>query len=242
MIVAIHQPNFFPWLGYFNKMAMSETFVVLDHVEGRWWSTWLTRNRVLSADQPKWLTLPVDRSGHGPVPVTGVRVQWDNRLAAGTLRVIEANYAKHPHFDEVFDLMRRAYARRPEHIAELNLSVIEELRRRFGLEHELVRSSDLLRVQPELQHLHGNDLLVAICRLVGADEYVAGEGCLGYIDPPAFESAGIEFWFQRYVHPEYTQKGTDAFVSRLSVLDALFNVGFDGARELIEGDARERVL
>jgi hypothetical protein len=70
---------------------------------------------------------------------------------------------------------------------------------------------------------------------------VSGEGAADYIDPPAFESAGIMLWFQRYVPPEYPQRGTSAFVSHLSVLDALFNVGFDGARGLLRPRARERV-
>lgn len=242
MIVAIHQPNFFPWLGYFNKMAMADTFVVLDHVEGWWWSTWLTRNRVLSAGRPKWLTLPVDRSRHRPLAVTEVRIQWENRLVAANLRMLEANYGKHPHFDAVFDLVHSAYASKPQYIAELNLSVLAEIRRKLGISPEVVHSSDLLRMHPQLRDLRGSDLLVEICRTLGASAYVSGEGSLDYIDPPAFESAGIAFWYQRYVQPEYPQRATRAFVSHLSVLDALFNVGFESARGLIEGDARERVM
>jgi WbqC-like protein family len=241
VIVAIHQPNFFPWLGYFNKMAIADTFVVLDHVEGFWRSSWLTRNRVLGAEKPQWLSLPVDRSDHRPVPATRVRVQWENRLVGQNLRVIEARYAEHPFFDEVFDLVHRAYASRREYIADVNLSVIEEIRRRLGLEPEFVRSSELLITHPELRGLQGNDLLVAICQAVGGHDYLSGAGSLGYVDPLAFESAGIDFWFQRYAHPEYPQRGTRAFVSHLSVLDALFNVGFDSAGGLVVGDARERM-
>lgn len=240
MIVAIHQPNFFPWLGYFNKMVMCDTFVVLDHVEAMWRSTWLTRNRVLIAGQPRWLTLPAHRSDT-PIPATQVRIQWENRLVGQNLRALEANYARHPHFEEGFDLVRNAYAARPEYVAEFNLAVIAEFRRRLGIESQLVRSSDLLRAYPRLGELRASELLIAICRAVGGSQYLSGEGSLGYIDPPAFGSARVELWFQRFAHPAYPQRDTQAFVSRLSVLDALFNVGFAGVRGLIAGDARERV-
>jgi WbqC-like protein family len=240
MIVAIHQPNFFPWLGYFNKMVICDTFVVLDHVEAMWRSTWLTRNRVLNAGQARWLTLPAQRS-EVPVPATQVRIQWENRLVGQNLRMLEANYARHPHFEEGFDLVREVYAARPEYVADFNLAVIAESRRRLGLDGELVRSSDLLQTSPRLGELRASDLLIAICQVVGGNQYLSGEGSLGYIDPPAFELAGIEFWFQRFAHPAYPQRGAQAFVSHLSVLDALFNVGFAGVRGLIAGHARERV-
>jgi hypothetical protein len=240
VIAAIHQPNFFPWLGYFNKMSMADTFVVLDHVEGWWRSTWLTRNRVLADGQAKWLTLPIDRSAHRPLVITEVRVQWENRLVGANLRMLEANYGKHPHFEEVFDLVQRAYASQPRHIAELNLAVIEDIRGRLGIGAQVVRSSDLLQERPELRDLRASDLLVAICQAVGADDYLSGEGSLDYIDPPAFEAAGIGFWFQRYAHPAYPQQGAPDFVSHLSILDALFNVGFTAARGLIATRARER--
>jgi hypothetical protein len=126
-------------------------------------------------------------------------------------------------------------------VAEFNLAVILEFRRRLGVDSELVRSSDLLATFPRLGDLRASELLIAICQAVGGEQYLCGEGSLGYIDPPAFESAGIEFWFQRFAHPAYPQRGAQAFVSHLSVLDALFNVGFAGVRGLIGGDARERV-
>jgi hypothetical protein len=205
-----------------------------------WRSTWLTRNRVLTAGQPRWLTLPAQRSDT-PVPATQVRIQWENRLVGQNLRALEVNYARHPHFEEGFDLVRAAHAARPEYVAEFNLAVILEFRRRLGVDSELVRSSDLLATFPRLGDLRASELLIAICQAVGGEQYLCGEGSLGYIDPPAFESAGIEFWFQRFAHPAYPQRGAQAFVSHLSVLDALFNVGFAGVRGLIGGDARERV-
>ena len=94
---------------------------------------------------------------------------------------------------------------------------------------------------PRLRELHGNELVIETCRAAGGDEYVSGDGCFDFIRPEAFEADGIAFWVQRFVHPEYPQRAATTFVSHLSVLDALFNVGFDGVRGLVEHEARERL-
>jgi hypothetical protein len=112
---------------------------------------------------------------------------------------------------------------------------------RLGLGPELVWSSELCARSPRLRELAGSELLVALCQEVGADAYISGAGSGGYIDPPGFEAAGIALYLQRYVHPEYPQRRASTFVSHLSVLDALCNIGYDGVRGLVEHEAHERV-
>jgi WbqC-like protein family len=241
MKVAIHQPNFLPWLGIFHRAAMVDRFVYFDHVQALRGKSWLTRNRILVQGEPRWLTIPTEKSGAGLPAVNEVRIQWDNPVATKHLRTLEAEYGRHPHFDEVYDFVGELYARQPRLVADLNRAFFEGVLDRTRLRVELVSSADLVAADPELADLRGNELVVATCRAAGGDEYVSGEGCLDFIDPPAFESAGVAFWFQRYVHPEYQQRGTREFVSHLSAVDALFNVGFDGVRGLVEHEARERV-
>jgi WbqC-like protein family len=241
MRVAIHQPNFMPWLGIFHRAAMVDRFVYFDHVQALRGKSWLTRNRILVQGEPRWLTIPTEKSGAGLPAVNGVRIQWDNPVAGKHLRTLEAEYGRHPYFDEVHGFVAELYERRPTFVAELNRGFFEGVLARIGLGVELVSSADLSAADPRLADLRGNDLVVATCLAAGGDEYVSGEGCLDFIDPPAFETAGIDFWFQRYVHPQYAQRGALEFVSHLSALDALFNVGFDGMRDLVDREARERV-
>lgn len=241
MKVAIHQPNFFPWLGIFNRAAMVDRFVYFDHVQALRGKSWLTRNRILVQGEPRWLTIPTEKSGAGLPAVDEVRIQWDNPVAVKHLRTLEAEYGRHPHFDEVFAFVAELYGGRPILVANLNKAFFEGVLGRIGLHVELVSSADLVAADPRLADLRGNELVVETCVAAGGDEYVSGEGCLDFIDPPAFESAGVAFWFQRYVHPDYPQRGAEEFASHLSALDALFNVGFDGIRALVEREARERV-
>jgi hypothetical protein len=240
MKIAIHQPNFVPWLGLFHKAAMADRFVLLDHVQAQRGRSWMTRNRILVDGQPRWLTMPIEHPARGLAAVNEVRVQWENRLVSKQLRTLGQAYGRHPYFDEVYSLISELYAARPPLIAELNVAFIVRVLARLGLSVELVSSAELSSREPRLLTLHGNDLLIALCHAAGGDEYICGEGSTGYIDPPEFEAQGIAFWFQRYVHPEYEQRGARAFVSHLSVLDALFNVGFEGVPRLVEHEARVR--
>lgn len=233
MIVAIHQPNFVPWLGYFNKVASCDTFVVLDHVAGFYRSSWLTRNRILRAGEPGWLTVPVHRSDHAALAITDVRVQWENRLVAQNLQALRAHYGAHPHFDEVFELVQDAHAAQPELLAELNLSLNSEIWRRLGLAPRVVRSSQLADAQPGLRELRGSELLVAICRVLGADGYLSGDGSAGYLEPAAFARAGVSLTFQGFSAATYPQRGAGRFTSHLSILDPLFNLGFGAVADLV---------
>ena len=240
MRVAIHQPNFMPWLGIFHRAATVDRFVFFDHVQALRGKSWLSRNRILVQGEARWLTMPVHKSGAGLPKVGEVRIQWDNPSVAKQLRTLEAEYGRHPHFDEIYACVAELYDARPPLIADLNKAFFARVVSRLGLAVELVSSSELAARDPQLLGLAGNELVVATCRSAGADEYVSGAG-FDSIEPATFEAAGIAFGFQRFTHPEYPQAGTSSFVSHLSVLDALFNVGFDGVRKLVDQEALELV-
>lgn len=230
-----------PWLGIFHRAAMVDRFVYFDHVQALRGKSWLTRNKILLGGEPRWLTIPTERSGAGLPAVNEVRIQWDNPVTAKHLRTLEAEYGRHPHFEEVQNFVSGLYSEEPALVSDLNKAFFESVLDRIGLSVDLISSADLVAANPQLAELRGNELVVATCLAAGADEYVSGEGCLDFIDPPGFDAAGVDFWFQRYVHPKYPQRGTKEFVSHLSALDALFNVGFEGMRGLVEHEARERV-
>jgi hypothetical protein len=215
--------------------------VIYDHVQAMGGSSWLTRNRILVGGEARWFTLPIVRSGTGLPPIDEVRVQWDSRLIVKQLRTLENEYRRHPHFEEVYGLVSGLYEERPPLIADFNQAFLERVLDRLEIEVDLVRSTELAARDPRLLESSGSALVLATCEAAGATAYISGEGSYEYIDPPAFERAGLEFYFQRYVHPEYPQRGAREFVSHLSVLDALFNVGFDGTRELVVPQAAERI-
>jgi hypothetical protein len=220
---------------------MVDRFVVFDHVQAMRGKSWLTRNRILVQGEPHWLTLPVHRSATGLPAVDEVRVQWENPAVAKQLRTLRAEYGRHPFFDEVFALVEELYEAQPPLIAGLNERFFATVLERIGHVPELVTSRSLVARDPSLAELHGNELVVALCKAAGAEEYVSGAGCFDFIRPDTFEAEGVEFWVQAFDHPVYEQRRASEFVSHLSVLDALFNLGFDGVAGLVERPARERM-
>ena len=103
----------------------------------------------------------------------------------------------------------------------------------LNLKKSFVSSSEIVKAHKHIKLLAGNELVLALCLALEADEYLSGDGCLDFILPETFESKGINFSFQKYNHPIYTQSGNSEFISHLSIVDALFNIGIDGVKDLL---------
>ncbi len=218
-VVAIHQPNFLPWLGYFDKIARADVFVLLDDVEFSKGS-YTNRVRILVNGEPKWLTVPVDRGGGSTQPISEVRIREDGRWRQKAVETIRHAYARAEHFDEAFAVVEPLLGEGTDLLAELNESGIRELARRLAPGAELVRSSSLGTGG------RATDRLIEIVGAVGGDAYLGGGGAGGYQEDEKFERSGIELIGQEFGHPDYPQ-AADEPVHGLSVVDALMSCGFE---------------
>ena len=228
-VVAIHQPNFFPWLGYFDKLARADVFVLLDHVQfQKKGGNWANRVRLITGgDRPGWLTAPVDRSYHGTRPISEIALDGTRPWRQTLLKTIAANYARAAHFDEAFPLVEELIGHPSDRLAELNEHAIRRLASEIGLPTgHIVLSSSL---EPTAA---ATDLLIELTRAVGGDVYLSGGGAEGYEEPDRFEAAGIELRKQAFEHPVYPQ-GKAEFVPGLSVIDPLLHLGPAGTRSLL---------
>jgi WbqC-like protein len=229
-VVAIHQPNFFPWLGYFAKLARADVFVVLDDVqfEKSGAGTWSNRVRLLVAGRPAWITMPIRRDYHGVRAVNEMQIDagqpWRDKL----LKTIKASYARAPHFGEVFPLVEVLVGNPTESLVEYNVSAVKSIRDALSLpERPFVRSSSLGVTT------HATDRLIDLVRAVGGTTYLAGGGAAGYQEDDKFAAAGIELRFQNFEHPTYPQRQGAEFVPGLSCLDALLHCGLAGTAALL---------
>lgn len=232
MIVAIHQPNFFPWLGYFDKLQHADVFVVLDSVQfPKKQGTWMNRVQVLVRGRSQWVTVPVDRTFHGVRTVLDTRISADSKWRSKIMGLLDAGYHRAQHFAAVAPLVEELLSCSTSSIVELNLHSLRALIPALVSEPpELVRSSEL--------GISGasTNLLVGLVQAVGGTTYLSGAGGRGYQDEHAFAAAGIDLQYQDFEHPMYRQLETDTFVPGLSVLDPLFNVGIEGTRALSEAN------
>jgi len=224
MIVAIHQPQFLPWLGYFDKMRRADVFCYLDNVQYKK-NEWQNRNRIKTACGMQWLTVPVRY--RFPQKINQVAINNAVNWRRKHLQALITNYRRAPYFDEYIDFFSAIYLTQWESLAELNLAFIEGFRKLLGFEDLTVLvASDLdLSDDPTLR-------LIDICRSAGADTYLSGRDGANYMDLEKFRRSGIQVVFQEFVHPSYPQQ-FGCFQPHLSVVDLLFNCGSGSMQKII---------
>lgn len=229
-VVAIHQPNFLPWLGYFNKIANADVFVVLDNVQfAKTGGTWTNRVRLRINGDARWVTVPVVRD------YRGVRTIGEMTIASGPWRAkliqtLQAAYGRAPHFGAVLPFIQPLIAEATDELLRYNLIAIRALAAALGLDRTRFVLASELDVSGR-----GTDLLVALVKAVDGGVYLCGGGAAGYQEDQKFAQAGIQLVYQTFRHPAYAQ-GDLPFVPGLSIVDALMHCGFDGSRNLVHGD------
>ncbi len=220
MLVAIHQPEHLPWIGFFEKMLRADLFVLLDDVQFSK-GDFQNRNRVKGAGGAQWLTVPVLR--RFPQKLNEVLVAG-NGWQAKHWKTLRSCYARAAHFDEFAPLFEDFYGRPWARLAELNVAGIELIARALGVERKWVMASEL-KVSGQK-----SELVLDICKTLGASGYYSGRTGSTYLDSEAFRRAGIEIVVQNFNHPTYEQlfMKESGFVPNLSAVDLLFNCGARG--------------
>lgn len=221
MIVAIHQPNFFPWLGYFHKIAHSDCFILLDDAQfPKKKGTWINRVRLLVAGKPKWVTAPIKRNYHGTLKINEMSFDDHEDWRKKAIKTLEMNYAKAEFFDENIEMVRSLMENRQDNIAEYNISVIKNLSSYIGLGHKrFVRSSEYSLGSTATQRL------IDLVNAVGGNTYLSGNGAQGYQENALYPKHRIKLEFQNFNHPKYSQIRSNEFHPGLSIIDALMNLG-----------------
>lgn len=217
MIVAIHQPNFFPWIGYFYKIYKSDVFVLLDDVQYTK-NSFINRNRIKVPLGEQWLTVPVLHSGNFGQKINQVEVQNPSRSYLKIKSTIRMNYSKAPYFSEVFSIIE-PLLEGESNLSLLNESIIRAIANYLKLPARIIKSGEMNGIEGD-----SSERLVNICLSLGATEYLAGFGSTKYQDNDMFAAKGIKTSVYGFRHPVYSQLWGE-FVPNLSFLDLLFNNG-----------------
>lgn len=223
-VIVPHQPAYLPWPGFFSRLLDLDRLVVLDHVQFSR-GGWQQRNYLLAAAGRQRMTVPVVRDFGQPI--SAARVSGDE-WRARHWQTITAAYRRAPYFPRWSGPLEEIYGRPWESLAELNMALIRLMMRGFGIEAELVLSSQL---GPEG---HATAMLASLCRLTGADVLRLGNGAIGhngYLDRDLLAAAGIGVEVAGFDYRPYPQV-FPGFASGLSALDLLLNCG-PGARQIL---------
>ncbi len=216
MIVAVHQPQYLPWLGYFDKILRADIFVLLDNVQFKK-NEWQNRNRIKTAQGWQWLTVPVRYKFPQRINEVTINntVKWQHKQRQAIL----SNYKKAPcyhYLDTVFDDIFSCVW---QSMAQLNIRLVTNLTKVLGIDTPLFVASELFDFPND-----PDERLIAITKHFNADTYLAGSGGRQYMDLTKFRERGIDVLFQDYKHPVYGQR-FEGFVPNMSVIDLILNQG-----------------
>lgn len=221
MVVAIHQPHFLPWLGYLNKVARADAFVLLDTVQYRK-NYFQNRARIATPAGEQWLTLPVSAPFGARIrDVTIADGRWRRRVTA-TLR---QGYARAPHFDLHWPALAAAIEAPGESLADVDARLLAVLLEATGLAERPVHLASSLPPAPE----EPSERLAALCASIGGSVYLAGRSGHAYLSLEPFAARGIAVEFQALDVERTAFRRADGSRSvGLSSVDALFHLGGAG--------------
>lgn len=219
-ICAIHQPNFFPWMGYFDKIKRCDVFVVLDDVQlPKKGGTWSNRVYMKIQGEKKWVTAPINRPS-GLQNIDTVMFQntnWRTKLT----KTIQANYSKAPHYNTYKDFIIELINYPSNNVVEYNLNAISKICDLLSINFkDKIVLSSTFKLESQ-----SNQLLIDLTKKVNCNTYMAGGGAEGYQVIDLFKDQNINFICQSFSHPNYNQIGENEFIKGLSIIDYIFNQG-----------------
>ena len=220
MIVAIHQPHYLPWLGYLHRMAQADLFILLDHVQFER-RNYQNRGRIRLDAREHWLTVPVvQRSQRETIAEKTIDNGGPRPWGAIHYSTLRHAYRQAEHFNTYAPTLRAILEARWERLTDLDRAMLDFLRDAFQIRTPIVRSSELGAEGAK------SDLILNLCRAVGADTLLAGfGGSRAYLDAEAFGRSGVGIRWHEFTHPTYRQCGSEPFIPGLASIDLLFNHG-----------------
>lgn len=215
MKVAIMQPYFCPYIGYFQLISSVDRFVIYDNVQYTK-KGWFNRNRYLHNGQAELFTIPLMKESD----FLNVR---DRHLADDSLKArrrilskLAQAYRSAPYVDEVMGLLERLFLYQGANLFEFIYHSVVVLCRELGIDTDIVISSTI-KVPDELK---GSDRVIAINKALGADTYINAIGGQGLYEREVFAAQGIGLHFLRSKPIDYPQL-SDPFVPWLSIIDVM---------------------
>jgi hypothetical protein len=220
MICTIHQPNYLPYLGFFEKAHQSDIFILYDTTQFKK-NDWQNRNKICTPTGWQWISLPVLHDFGQKI--NEVKIKDPERSLDKNWRTIQTNYGKAPYFKKYADVYKEIYSLKTEKLNELNCNIIIKTAEILGIKTNFIRSSELPQINST-----STAALIELSKSVGADTYISGAEGKNYIDMDLWNNSGLIIKFQNFIHPVYRQYNNPEFQSHMCVLDLIFNYGDEG--------------
>jgi len=217
MKVAIHQPNYLPYVGFFHKLSLADTFVIMDDTQ--YDKKFTNRNKIKVPGNWIWLTVPINKK-HKFVANKIVEINNEENWQSDHFEKINRSYSNSKFFKKNYKaFFEKIYSKKWDHLFTLNYELIIQLIDWLDIKIEVIKESEL--------NVKGNstERLVNISKKIGAETYVSGIGGKEYMNEKMFETNNIKIEYQNFKCPIYKQVFNSEFIPNLSIIDLLFNIG-----------------
>lgn len=218
MKLAIMQPYFFPYIGYWQLLNVVDRFVIYDdvtYIKGGW----INRNRILINGKPSYITIPLYKASSYN-RICDIAIQSSPIWRRKMIKSIENTYQKAPFFAKVFPIIEEMICYETDNLADFLANQLRAMTKFMGLETEFVMTSRCY----QNNNLTGLDRILDICKREGAGIYINPQGGQELYDTETFRSASINLRFLVMDSIQYKQRAA-GFTPYLSIIDALMEIG-----------------
>ena len=221
------QPTYLPWAGYFNLMSQVDKFTFLDDVQFERRS-WQSRNRILLQGNELMLTIPVNKVDRG-TQISKITICGKTEWQKDHWQALKSAYRQAPYGSEILDILEPFYQEEPPLLlSEFNQQITWLIALALGLKTTLIRATDLQC--PGHRSMH----LIKICETLRCDEYISPQGSKDYLEKDNFICCTqTRLTFHEYVPIPYPQINATGFVTHLSIVDVIANLGIQAAKSYI---------
>ncbi len=217
MTVSINQPAYLPWLGYIQRIALSDIHVIFDHVQFEK-NSFSNRNKIRTKDGSLMLTIPLKTKGlFGNLSINSIEIANDN-WRVKHFKSLQIAYSKAKYFKLYEPLLYDFYTISNSHLIDFIIPMNKWMMKEVNIETIILRSSEMKSEGTK------SDLVLNICKSLKATTYLSGPNGRDYLNITSFVDAGIKVVFHDYIHPIYPQ-AYEGFVPYMTFLDLLLNHG-----------------
>lgn len=232
-VIGIHQPGYLPWLGFFKKMLNSDIFVYFDDVSFVK-NNYYHRNSIRANTSPLQLTIPVRMEKESKI--NDVKIDTTKNWQLKHKKSLLHNYSRAKYFNNYFGFIEELYEKKFKKLIDINIEIIEFLKKEFNIKTKTVFSSEL--------NVTGSasDRILEICKLLGAEHYITGTAwAKKFLDIQDFKDNNISVEFQEFIHPVYKQFDNN-FIPKMASIDLLFNEGSINSKKILKNASTKNVI
>jgi hypothetical protein len=231
MKVGVIQSNYIPWRGYFDFIDAVDLFIFHDDLQYTK-NDWRNRNRILTPDGLRWLTVPVHYRTVSQ-RIDEVQIDYRQNWSERHLYQLEANYRRAPFFQTYVHQFANIISQEFSNISELNVALCKWVMQVLEIPTPTLMSREL--------NVSGkkSERLIDLLTRVNGTTYLSGPSAAAYLDLGLFHSHGIQVDYKSYDYPPYPQF-RDGFCGDASILDLIFNTG-PAARQYMKSRTPDRI-